>query len=58
VDASNVNTSLLNHSYFADATSVLSDIFKLLKNGERASQRSGLTGIDHADGVFWEINMP
>jgi hypothetical protein len=35
IDATAADTSLLGHSYFAEARSVLSDIFYLVCNGHR-----------------------
>ena len=53
VDATKVDTSLLGHSYFADTRSVLSDLFNLIHNGQRASQRFGLETIETPEGRYW-----
>jgi esterase/lipase superfamily enzyme len=55
VDASVVNTSLLGHSYYGDATSVIADLYELLIMNKppqerfhlRARRRNGLT--------YWEF---
>lgn len=55
VDATRVDTSLLGHSYFAQARSVLSDMFYLIRDGKRADQRFGLRAIDAHAGRYWEF---
>ncbi|HEX2584807.1 MAG TPA: alpha/beta hydrolase, partial [Steroidobacteraceae bacterium] len=55
IDATQVDTSLLGHSYFADEKSVLSDMYYLIGTGERASQRFGLNGIDTDAGRYWQF---
>jgi esterase/lipase superfamily enzyme len=56
IDATNIDTSLLGHSYYAENRSVLSDMFYLIRNGQRADQRFGLHGIDTKAGRYWEFN--
>ena len=53
VDASDVDTSLLGHSYFAESRSVLSDIFYIIRNNQRADSRFGLSGINTKEGRYW-----
>lgn len=55
IDATRVDTSLLGHSYFAEARSVLSDMFYLIRNGQRADQRFGLRRADVQAGRYWEF---
>lgn len=55
IDATAVDTSLLGHSYFAEERSVLSDMFSLIRNGERPDQRFGLRRIDTNTGPYWEF---
>lgn len=55
IDATHVDTSLLGHSYFAEARSVLSDMFYLIRNDQRADQRFGLRPIDAQVGRYWEF---
>lgn len=57
VDATRVDTSLLGHSYFAEARSVLSDIFYLIRDGKRADQRFGLRPVDVQAGRYWEFKQ-
>jgi esterase/lipase superfamily enzyme len=53
IDATNIDTSLLGHSYFAETRSVLSDMFYLIRNGQRADQRFGLRSMDTQAGRYW-----
>jgi esterase/lipase superfamily enzyme len=53
IDATGTDTSLLGHSYFAETRSVLSDIFYLIRNGQRAEQRFGLQRVDTQAGKYW-----
>ena len=55
IDATTTDTSLLGHSYFAETRSVLSDMFYLIRNDQRADQRFGLHGIDTQAGRYWEF---
>lgn len=55
IDATSVDTSLLGHSYFAETNTVLADMFYLIQNGQRASQRSGLRPIDTKSGRYWQF---
>lgn len=54
VDASAVDTSLtgLGHSYYADASQVLSDLFAFFQ-GNPASKRFGLRAAQGKDGPYW-----
>jgi esterase/lipase superfamily enzyme len=53
VDASDVDTSWSGHSYYAGERSVLSDIFYLIQEGQRADQRFGLRRVDSPAGRYW-----
>jgi esterase/lipase superfamily enzyme len=55
IDATAVDTSLLGHSYFAEAQSVLSDMFQLIHNRERPDQRSWLKRVESTAGRYWEF---
>jgi esterase/lipase superfamily enzyme len=56
IDASDVDTSLLgaNHSYFADNTTILSDIFSLLR-GRRPEDRFNLIRTSTDAGHYWRF---
>lgn len=53
IDATNINTSLVGHSYFADTRSLISDIFNLVNNGLRPSFRPGLQEVKLEDLTHW-----
>ena len=53
IDATGMDTSLLGHSYFAETRSVLSDVFYLIRNGQRADQRFGLQSKETQAGRYW-----
>lgn len=55
IDTTHVDTSLLGHSYFAEARSVISDMFYLIRNDQRAAQRFGLRPVDTQVGRYWEF---
>jgi esterase/lipase superfamily enzyme len=55
IDATGVDTSFLGHSYFAETESVLSDMLRLIRNGQRADQRLGLHPIDLPAGRYWKF---
>jgi esterase/lipase superfamily enzyme len=57
VDASGLDTSFLEHSYFAETGSVLMDIRKLILEQMRASQR-GLKEQQQAAGRYWKFELP
>lgn len=57
IDASAVETDFLSHSYFADASSVLSDIFYLIRDGKRANERFGLVSVGSTSSGLWRIKQ-
>ncbi len=54
IDATNVDTSLLGHSYFSDRRTLLADLF-LLFTGLGPDRRFGLHAIVTPDGKYWEF---
>jgi esterase/lipase superfamily enzyme len=56
VDASGLDTSFLEHSYFAESGTVLQDIRKLVREQLRAAQR-GLQHLSAAGRDYWKINL-
>lgn len=56
VDASGLDTSFLEHSYFAESGSVLKDIRRLVLEGLRAAQR-GLEERSAAAGRYWKFRL-
>lgn len=53
IDATEVDTSLLGHSYFAENRSVLSDIYYLINDGKRAASRFSLGEKQIPAGKYW-----
>ena len=53
IDASEVDTSLIGHSYYGDNDSVLSDLFYLLKDGKPPGKRFGLVEKECSAGKYW-----
>ncbi|MDD9586321.1 alpha/beta hydrolase, partial [Klebsiella variicola] len=50
IDATNVDTGLIKHSYFADKQSVISDMFYLINDEKSADERFGLQPVNIPDG--------
>lgn len=54
IDASDVDTGLLGHSYYGDNRSVVSDIFQLLTRNDDPDKRFGMQASDNAQGRrYW-----
>ena len=53
IDASQVDTSLIGHSYIGDNRSILSDIFYLLRHDFHPDQRSSLISQSMGDFIYW-----
>lgn len=55
IDASNVNSDFIGHSYFGDSSNILSDIFYIIHNGQRPIERFGLRKVVRQGQIFWEF---
>jgi esterase/lipase superfamily enzyme len=55
IDASRVDTGLVGHGYFAERVSVISDMFNLIRNGQRPDNRFGLQSFDTPAGRYWSF---
>lgn len=55
IDASEVNTGLLGHSYFAESLDIITDIFQIIHNGVKASKRKDLKVIKNKLGDYWLV---
>lgn len=55
IDATAANSGLLKHSYFAESIEVITDIYQILNEGERAEMREGLIKKSTEIGVYWEV---
>ena len=60
IDASEVSTGFLAHSYFSEEVSVLDDIRQLMSKGLTAQSRTGLEKIvEESTGMaYWRISSP
>ena len=60
IDASEVSTGFLAHSYFSEEVSVLEDIRQLISNGLSAQSRVGLEQVveESSGRSYWRINSP
>ncbi len=58
IDASEVETDLLGHSYFAEAKNVLSDIFAVINERRPVSLRAWLTEVIGQSGKYWKFEKP
>jgi esterase/lipase superfamily enzyme len=55
IDATGVDTSFVKHSYFAEARSILGDLFSLVRDGKRPDYRFGLERVDTVAGRYWKF---
>jgi esterase/lipase superfamily enzyme/photosystem II stability/assembly factor-like uncharacterized protein len=55
VDASGLDTSFLEHSYFATAQTVLGDIRRVLAEGLRAARRGLERKVTGTGGTYWKL---
>jgi esterase/lipase superfamily enzyme len=56
IDATGVDASLLSHSYFAEAQSIISDLLSIIRYGYRPSNRKTLQRIDTTKGTYWTFS--
>lgn len=57
IDASGVDTGFIGHSYFAEQRTLLSDLFYLVRQNARASQRFGLSEVSGPAGRYWRFRL-
>lgn len=55
IDASEVDTSFMGHSYYAENASVLSDLFELFRHRSPPARRARLKEDKRGDAVFWKV---
>ena len=55
IDATNVETGTLGHSYYRDSRTVLSDIYYILKKDLNADERFSLEPVDSSEGRYWKF---
>jgi esterase/lipase superfamily enzyme len=55
VDASNIKTDFMGHSYFADNSTVMSDLFYLIRQGLKPAERFALEPVRSSSGEYWRF---
>lgn len=55
IDATNVDSSFVGHSYYGDNRSIIGDLFYLVKQRLPASKRSGLRSVNGMRGIYWRF---
>jgi esterase/lipase superfamily enzyme len=55
IDSSEVETDFLGHSYFAESTSIIADIFDILSGLTKPEDRRHLIAVDAQVGRYWKI---
>jgi esterase/lipase superfamily enzyme len=56
IDASNVKTDFIGHSYYTKSESILADMFNLIHHRKRAEERFGLKPVESAAGRYWAFS--
>lgn len=56
IDATNVDTSLMGHSYYGDNRSIISDIYYLIKYGFEPDSRHALKPVEIGSYRYWIFN--
>jgi esterase/lipase superfamily enzyme len=55
IDASNVTSDFFGHTYFAESTSILSDIYFKVNKRLSENERRGLVPIKTSGGLIWQM---
>ena len=55
IDATGIVTDFVSHSYFADSSSIISDIFNIIETGKRALERQGLKIIQNQNEIYFLV---
>jgi esterase/lipase superfamily enzyme len=55
IDSSEVETDFLGHSYFAESTSIIADMFDILSGITKPEDRRHLVPVDAQVGRYWKI---
>ncbi len=55
IDSTDVETGFIGHAYYAEAKSIVTDIFNLIRYGKRPSERQGLAPVASAGGQYWRF---
>ena len=57
IDASDLDTGFMSHSYIGDHASILSDVDELIRRGTPADKRKRLSASKHARGTYWKVML-
>lgn len=55
IDASEVDTSLVGHAYYAENRTIMSDMFYLIQQGVPPMRRFGLESVTIPEGTYWRF---
>lgn len=55
IDATDVSTDFLGHSYFAENASVVSDMFYLFRTDLRPQHRFNMKAVSRTEGTYWKF---
>lgn len=55
VDATGVDTALAGHRWLGDRSSVLADIYPLIRHGKGAADRPGMRSVKVGSGSYWKL---
>jgi len=55
IDATNVNTGLMRYFRISDNSSVLADIYQLIRDGKKPAERTGLKTVNASPGQYWRF---
>lgn len=55
IDATNVSTSFLGHSYIGDERALIQDIYHLISQNSGPDQRFGMVSVEHGPGKYWRF---
>lgn len=58
IDATELETGLMGHSYYGDRTSILADLYYIIHSGRPPAQRFGLRARQHASGLRYWVFAP
>ena len=53
IDATSVDTSFIGHAYYAEAKSIIADLFEILRYQRTAKERRHLESVDNEYGNLW-----
>jgi esterase/lipase superfamily enzyme len=58
IDASGAGTDFVGHAYYGDSASIIADMFEIIHNGKRASERRWLSPAGEGSKRYWLFKRP